>query len=295
MTEQEIVNAIGHAKRGIARYLEIMDLLYSVDLSADADFQTKFKGFYRVRQKSDAWYRSYFEFMEQNKGKRPTFAQVLGELRARIGNDAYEPSFSSKLVASLDPWSPVWDVYVLQNTGHKPPAYNSKAKHADAVVAYASIVDWYRAFMESADGLRCVRLFNENVSEYYRITDIKRLISFSGRRESDEFHNSYRTGALSKRMSVCDQRVVSASLLAGPVRPQFGRQRSDNVCASGAPSTSLPGGGRIHPLGRFCSHARSGDSDNRPTRLIRHAISRRRPAMNFFVHLIARGMLGCSS
>ena len=41
-----------------------------------------------------------------------------------------------------------------------------------------------------------------------------------------------------------------------------------------------------------CSHARSGDSDNRPTRLMRRAISRRRPAMNFFVHLIARGMLG---
>ena len=41
-----------------------------------------------------------------------------------------------------------------------------------------------------------------------------------------------------------------------------------------------------------CSHARSGDSDNRPTRLIRRAISRRRPAMNFFEHLIARGMLG---
>jgi hypothetical protein len=173
--EQEIVNAIRDAKPGIAKYLEIMGSLHSVDISADADFQTKFKGVYRVRQKPGAWYRSYFEFMEQNKGKRPTFAQVLGELRARIGNDAYEPSFSSKLVASIDPWSPVWDDYVLKNTGHKPPAYYSKTKHTDAVAAYASIVDWYRTFMKSPDGLTWVRLFNENVSNYYRITDIKKI------------------------------------------------------------------------------------------------------------------------
>jgi hypothetical protein len=175
VTDHEIVNAIGNAKRGIAKYLEIMDSLYSVDVSADTDFQTKFKGFYRIRQKPAAWYRSYFDLLERNKGKRPTFADVLDELGTRIGNDAYEPSFSSKLVASLDPWSPVWDVYVLQNTGHQPPAYNSKTKRADAVSAYASIVDWYRVFMKSAAGLRWVRLFNENVSEYYRITDIKKI------------------------------------------------------------------------------------------------------------------------
>ena len=33
--------------------------------------------------------------------------------------------------------------------------------------------------------------------------------------------------------------------------PLLARQRSDNGCASGAPSTSLPGGGRIHPLEHF--------------------------------------------
>ncbi len=175
MTDQEIINAIGNAERGIAKYLELMESLYSVDVSTDAGFQTRFNGFYRVRQKPEAWYESYFELMEQNKGKRPTFEQVLGELRKRIGNDAYEPSFSSKLVASLDPWKPVWDVYVLQNTGHQPPDYNSNTKHEDAVAAYGSIVEWYRAFMESADGLRCVRLFNENVRDYYRISDIKKI------------------------------------------------------------------------------------------------------------------------
>jgi hypothetical protein len=44
--------------------------------------------------------------------------------------------------------------------------------------------------------------------------------------------------------------------------------------------------------GAFLAATRSGDSENRPTRLIRREISRIRPAMNFFVHLIARGMLG---
>jgi hypothetical protein len=105
--------------------VHIMDSLYATNVSTDGDFQTKYKAFYRVRQKTDASYQSYFKLLEKNKRTRP--------------------------------------------------AYNSKTKHADAVTAYASIVCWYRGFMKSAGGVRWVRLFNESVSDYYRITDIKKV------------------------------------------------------------------------------------------------------------------------
>lgn len=174
MTDQEIVDAINKARLGISKYLAIMDALHSTDVSTDAAFQTKYKGFYRVRQRSAAWYSSYFLLMEESKGRRPEFSQVISELRSRIGN-AYEPSFSSKLVATLNPWRPMWDEHVLRNTGHKPPSYSSATKHADAIAAYASIVSWYEAFMKSSEGRRWVRLFNENAEDYYRITDIKKV------------------------------------------------------------------------------------------------------------------------
>ena len=150
-----------------------MRALHAVDVSKDLQFQTLYKGFYRVRQKSQAWYCAYFDLMEQSKGNRPRFSYVLNELRTRIGNDAYEPSFSSKFVASTDPWSPVWDEYVLRNTGHTSPSYASRSKHDDAVTAYSSIVGWYDQFLRSPQGRRWVMLFNDNVAEYYKITDVK--------------------------------------------------------------------------------------------------------------------------
>ena len=174
MTNQEIDDAINKARPGIGKYLAIMDALYSTDVSTDVAFQTKYKGFYKVKQKSAAWYSSYFQLMEESKGKGPEFSLVISELRTRIG-DVYEPSFSSKLVATLNPWRPVWDVHVLRNTGHRPPSYGSATKHTEAIVAYDSIVSWYEKFMQSSEGRRWVGRFNENVDNYYRITDIKKV------------------------------------------------------------------------------------------------------------------------
>lgn len=175
MTDQEIIEAITKAKPGIKKYLWLMDRLFQVNVATDVEFQTKYKGFYRVRQKTESWYSTYFGLLENNKGKRPTFGEILNELRDRLGNNAYEPSFTSKLVATLDPWSPVWDEHVLRNTGHNPPSYTSRTKHDDAPVAYSLIVNWYDTFMSSVDGKHWVALFNENVPEYHKITDIKKV------------------------------------------------------------------------------------------------------------------------
>jgi hypothetical protein len=175
MTDQDIINAINRAKQGVGKYLAIMDQLFLVDVSADKGFQTQYKGFYRVRQKTDAWYATYFGLLEQSKLNKPAFAFVLNELRERLGNNAYEPSFSSKLVATLNPWCPVWDEHVLRNTGHQPPAYTSGTKHEEAVAAYRSIVEWYLEFMGSSEGRRWVCLFNDNILNYYKITDIKKI------------------------------------------------------------------------------------------------------------------------
>ena len=175
MPDDDLTNTINRAKPGIAKYLAIMDKVDAVDVSTDASFQSMFKGFYRVRQKPVAWYGAYFSLMQQLKGSRPTFDVVLDSLSTALGNNVCEASFSSKLVATLDPWQPIWDKYVLANTGHKPPASTAPDKFAQAKRGYASIASWYATFLTSKNGKCWIRAFNDNVDQYWKVTDLKKV------------------------------------------------------------------------------------------------------------------------
>jgi hypothetical protein len=200
MYDQGIIDAIRKALPGIGRYIAIMDTLYSVDVSSDVQFQKMYNAFYRVRQKQATWYAAYYQLMQESKGKSPTFHFVLAELSSRLGG-AYEPSFSSKLVATLNPWRPVWDKHVLKNTGHTPPSYSSPTKQADAIQAYASINAWYVDFMRTDKAKRWVRLFNENVDLYFKITDIKKVdfILWQTRRQPETANKSFQRMAMTGR------------------------------------------------------------------------------------------------
>ena len=163
MEERQIKEAIKRAEPGIAQYLKIMELLPHVNVADSRDFQRQFNGFYRVRQRPPEWYKTYFSFMEQRKQSIPTFDETLDHLWNVLGR--CEPSFSSKLVATLDPTEPIWDTFVLQHTKTKRPAYGSKNRVSQAKAAYESIRNWYRQFLSSAEGARVVLLFNQAVAE----------------------------------------------------------------------------------------------------------------------------------
>lgn len=173
MEQRQIEEAIENAEPGIAQYLEIMELLPKVNVTDDPEFQRKFNRFYRVRQRSPKWYKTYFSFMEHGKHGKPTFDETLDHLWNALGR--YEPSFSSKLVVTLDPAQPIWDAFVLRHTRTKSPSYMSKTRVAQAKAAYESICSWYRQFLGSADGKRAVSVFNSNVKEHARLTDVKKV------------------------------------------------------------------------------------------------------------------------
>lgn len=173
MEHWQITQAIDKARKGISQYLEIMELLPSVDVAADRDFQRKFNAFYRIRQRSAEWYKTYYAVMQQWKGTHLTFDGVLDRLWQDLHR--YEPSFSSKLVATLDPDQPVWDRYVLDNTRTKAPSYASRDRLAQAKAAYRCIQTWYREFLGSHEGSLVVRLFSSAVKEHASITDLKKV------------------------------------------------------------------------------------------------------------------------
>jgi len=173
MNEIKISEAIARARKGISQYLEIMTLFPAVEVASDRDFQRKFNAFYGIRQRPKEWYRKYFHLMQLLKGSKPSFNDVLDQLSLAMGR--YEPSFSSKLVATLDPDQPIWDVFVLKNTHAKVPSYSSHNKIEQAKAAYAGIQKWYQEFLASDKGKLVVNVFDRMVPEHGKITNLKKV------------------------------------------------------------------------------------------------------------------------
>lgn len=173
MSPEDIQRAVEKARKGIAQYAHLMDAFPQCDVSGDSDFQRKYNAFYRVQRRQESWYKSYYALMQRSKGSTPTFDGVLDAIFQETGR--YEPSFASKLVATLDPSKPVWDVHVLANTGHTPPSYSHSAKISMAKVAYESIAKWYAEFLKSPDGKLCVSEFNRLVPERMDFTALKKV------------------------------------------------------------------------------------------------------------------------
>jgi hypothetical protein len=173
MNLAEIQAAIAKARKGITQYAELMDLFGRVDVSVNIDFQRKYNAFYRVQRRKESWYKDYYALMQRLKETKPAFPDVLDAIHAASGR--YEPSFSSKLVATIDPSKPVWDVHVLGNTNHSAPSYANKAKMSLAKAAYASMEDWYATFLQSPEGKLCVSEFDRLVPNHQGFTSLKKV------------------------------------------------------------------------------------------------------------------------
>ncbi len=170
---REVVDAIGKAQPGIQKYLVVMDMLGTVDVAVDRTFQRAYNGFYRVQRRTPDWYSTYYQFMQQGKYLAPSFSDTLDYLYQVTGR--YEPSFASKLAATLDPTKPVWDIHVLRNLGVEPPAYYSRTKLQNAKTCYAWIDSWYQGFLDSDEGAEWIGLFNERIPYHQKMTSVKKV------------------------------------------------------------------------------------------------------------------------
>jgi hypothetical protein len=172
-TEDQIVEAIGSAKSDIDQYVELMEMFLQRNVADDRDFQKKFNGYYILRQRSAKWYQIYYEYMESRKKQNVSFSDTLIYLRERLNR--YEPSFSSKLVATHDHNLPIWDKYVLQSLGVNAPSYTSKTKFEKAIAIYKSIVEWYAEFVKSKEGAMIVSIFDNVYGTKKSISNTKKI------------------------------------------------------------------------------------------------------------------------
>ena len=162
---------------GLDKYQAIQSDLQKTNIFLDESFQKKYNAFYKVRRNSE-WRNIYYELFEKLKKETSeiSFRYILEYMYLRTGN--IEASFSSKMLATLNPDFPIWDQYVLKNLGITLPTTKEK-KSVDLIVEYYSqICDWYKKYIESDEGKKCVEVFNQTLSHYKWISPIKKIDFF---------------------------------------------------------------------------------------------------------------------
>lgn len=157
---------------GLDRYCWLQAELAKTDVTRDHAFQVRFNAFYRVRRGA-RWRSAFYLLLEQEKSKRRPFAAVLRALHEGTGR--VEASFASKLVASVDPKTPVIDAFVLMNLGLRLPRAGSiESRLGRTAALHDQIWRIYADYLDSASGRRLVRRFEETYPSCY-LTGVKML------------------------------------------------------------------------------------------------------------------------
>ncbi|RYF85774.1 MAG: hypothetical protein EOO00_13840 [Chitinophagaceae bacterium] len=149
-----------------------MDRLHKTNVATDQEYRTRFKGFYRVRR-NEEFCNLYFGLLERNKtNKSFSFMDVLSEL-CPLGK--LEASFSSKLIATINPEMPVWDTEVLKHmNGELEIDVHSEDRIQAAGAKYAAMINWYQMKVHSSEGKTIVAEFDRRFPAS-GISDVKKI------------------------------------------------------------------------------------------------------------------------
>lgn len=160
-------------KQGIEKYLYLRRRLYETDVSVDADFQRVFNGFFRMRQRSSEFYREFFRYMELHKNTEVSFQDTITTFYEKFHR--LEISFSSKLVALINPQKPIWDsVVTYGHFGIKAPSYGCGNRLEKSIERYHQYCEKYVAFMQTVEAERLISEF-ECHFENAEITNEKKV------------------------------------------------------------------------------------------------------------------------
>lgn len=159
---------------GLDKYLFIMEQVNKTDISTDVNFQRTFNGFYIVRRNED-WRKIYYEYFESIKNGRPTFTSILTYLFEHTGN--IEPSFSSKMLATIFPDKPIWDRYVVQNLSMELVGKTKQERLENAIILYEDMEKWYADFLKTDKAKECIEVFDRVMPDYKQISSIKKIDS----------------------------------------------------------------------------------------------------------------------
>lgn len=168
------VEILQQRKTDIARYRTIQQWTFQKNVAVDREFQRTFTAFYRVRRDA-IWRTSYFNLFEYLKNRKVnvSFEEILQQLFQKVGR--IEASFSSKMLATINPDMPIWDSIVLKNLGLKLKGKDKKDRLLQAVLLYEKICCWYEKFLKTDEATEMIRLFDQTFPEFREISRIKKV------------------------------------------------------------------------------------------------------------------------
>jgi hypothetical protein len=110
--------------------------------------------------------------MEQHKNTSLAFEDVVTYFYNSLNR--IESSFSSKLLATVNPNMPVWDSIVLNNLELKPPAYYKTNRLQNIIELYSHIVNWYTEYLETQNSTDVLKVFDD-IYPNTKLTHVKKI------------------------------------------------------------------------------------------------------------------------
>ncbi|MFD2937859.1 hypothetical protein [Spirosoma flavum] len=175
LTKLEIDSSLQKVEVGLSKYLIIQEYFKELEdkpLSSNIEFRRRFNGFYRIRQKPAQWYNTFYELLDESRGKSVDFSIILYSLHK--ATNRYEASFASKLMATLNPQMPVIDSIVLKNLNTRLPYYSDPNRFDNICSLYTEISRCYTEYLQSEQGRYLVTQFRK-VYPSSAITEVKML------------------------------------------------------------------------------------------------------------------------
>lgn len=157
---------------GLNDYKYLISKLKLVNTESNVKYQKKFNSLYKVRRNSD-WRKEYYKYLEKNKANKgikfESIIEYLYENTQKI-----EPSFSSKMLATIDVDKPIWDGRILERLDLKRK-WDKRHDINNAVDVYDDICKWYKEYEKTEEYLSNIKVFDEFLPEYEDISDTKKI------------------------------------------------------------------------------------------------------------------------
>ena len=169
---KKVIEARIAESMGFDKYKQIMETVRKTNVSTDLDFQRIFNAFYRVRRNAE-WRKTYYDLFETSKNSTPSFESIIRTMYEATGN--IEASFSSKMLATINPEMPIWDRYVVQNLCLEMRGKTKVDQLKCAVDLYDKMISWYENFLQTENGRDCIVEFDRILPGYVWMSDVKKI------------------------------------------------------------------------------------------------------------------------
>ena len=171
---------------GFDAYLKTLNL-HNIDVSRNVEYQKNFTGYYRVRRDKE-WLQEYYNYMEAHKNDTElSFENILRaissiphKVKKTPSNNglatSIEPSFASKMLATIKPDYPIWDSQVVKALNiYIDPSLNGEEKIQSYINAYEQLTHEIKNFIQTGEGKSCIKEFDITFPNLIHISSFKKI------------------------------------------------------------------------------------------------------------------------